>query len=364
MSKPIHLLSLFLCLLTTTGAFAKICGTGKLMTIDQRIKACGNQQKKLSNGQSLSLVASIPVEQGRTFSYYRDDASGLVWGKPIFQKAQTETFKSCSDLKELDLAWALPTNKEVLRVGNENNYLIYNNPMMAEALNLPDSNYFTSSPYTGGGQYGGDVAMYDWKFDSAGSLRTSTSAYFHSDGDNGRYIYYRGDFLCVGREALKNTNGLYNPNKRCGYQNGLSVDQRIKACGDIQKKLESGQTVSLVTNLPGPKGEVSTYVRDDNEGLVWGPIVPTRMSQTKAVDYCKGLEDLGLTWHLPTREEVQAAAGKNGYAKMMFGILNTQRVYVLWTAGDGVLFNSDSGSGSWDITYSNNEEHNFICVGR
>ena len=48
-------------------------------------------------------------------------------------------------------------------------------------------------------------------------------------------------------------------------------------------------------------------------------------------------------------EEVQAAAGKNGYAKMMFGILNTQRVCVLWTAGDGVLFNNDSGSGSFNL---------------
>jgi hypothetical protein len=100
------------------------CGLEEGLTIEQRIKDCGNVEKHLSTGQVMKLVA-MRTGQDEVLSaeFYQDAETGLIWETGINSEATSreEAQKICREKTDLNLRWRLPDANDFLRVGNKSN---------------------------------------------------------------------------------------------------------------------------------------------------------------------------------------------------------------------------------------------------
>lgn len=115
-------------------------------------------------------------------------------------------------------------------------------------------------------------------------------------------------------------------------------------------------------------------VKDNKKGLVWTKDSKTGVNWQEAADYCKGLKLQGLTWHLPTKAELNAILGKcpqdNG---CLLSSLFDRACGVFWTDNNTTYKDNDTGLdvkvfGFVDTTFGGNgydkadEEHLVKCV--
>ncbi len=120
--------------------------------------------------------------------------------------------------------------------------------------------------------------------------------------------------------------------KPCGFGTGLSIADRISDCGNISKKVTTGQTFTLVAKVINSSGKSLEYLRDDSSKLIFGPEAdPKDVEKVQkeaglyfvhrgrrlpdfrkaAIEYCKSKKELGLKWHLATRDEFSKAGNKD-----------------------------------------------------
>ena len=125
-----------------------LCGKRWGLSVAERAKECGEQLKKLSTGQTFSLVARSVDKDGKVSEFVKDDSSGLVWGPEAPETMNSEDAKKyCAGLSDLGLKWSLPTRAEFLKAGNKDNEdknYGFNKPF-SEAMNMKYKDLCSSS---------------------------------------------------------------------------------------------------------------------------------------------------------------------------------------------------------------------------
>jgi hypothetical protein len=178
----------------------------------------------------------------------------------------------------------------------------------------------------------------------------------------------------------------------CGTEVGLTVAQRAEKCGDVPKRLSSGQTFTLVSRYLDKDGKVQEYLRDDVSGFVWGPEAnPEDIKKIQAekglvfeygnkenpdyysaaIEYCKSKKDLGLKWHLPTRAEFLQAGYKDNvdkefsYNQYLPQVIDTNNKWFWsstpWGSSSAWGFNGDINRTDAGMRYSTDTVR---CVGQ
>ena len=100
------------------------CGLEDGLTVEQRIKDCGNVEKYLSTGQVMKLVAMrTGQDEVPSAEFYQDAETGLIWETGINSEATSreDAQKICREKADLNLRWRLPSANDFLKVGNKNN---------------------------------------------------------------------------------------------------------------------------------------------------------------------------------------------------------------------------------------------------
>ncbi len=100
------------------------CGLEEGLSIEDRIKDCGNQEKVLSSGQVLKLVAHKEGQDEVVGTeFYKDMESGLIWETGLSEAAvsKKEAQKICDNKSDLNLKWRLPEADDFLKLGNNSN---------------------------------------------------------------------------------------------------------------------------------------------------------------------------------------------------------------------------------------------------
>lgn len=100
------------------------CGLEEGLSIEDRIKDCGNQEKVLSSGQVLKLVAHKEGQDEVVGTeFFKDMESGLIWETGLSETAtnKNEAQKICHYKSDLNLKWRLPEADDFLKLGNKSN---------------------------------------------------------------------------------------------------------------------------------------------------------------------------------------------------------------------------------------------------
>jgi hypothetical protein len=91
----------------------------------------------------------------------------------------------------------------------------------------------------------------------------------------------------------------------CGMEEGLTVAERIKDCGNIEKHLSTGQVMKLVAKKLG-QDEIlgAEFYQDSETGLIWETEnTSDATSREEAQKICREKADLNLRWHLPSAND-------------------------------------------------------------
>ncbi len=111
--------------------------------------------------------------------------------------------------------------------------------------------------------------------------------------------------VSCGKNPQQLTQSEFNKKLDCGLEEGLSIEDRIKDCGNQEKVLSSGQVLKLVAHKEGQDEVVGTEFHKDMEsGLIWETgLSEAAVSKKEAQKICDNKTDLNLKWRLPEADD-------------------------------------------------------------
>ncbi len=108
--------------------------------------------------------------------------------------------------------------------------------------------------------------------------------------------------------SLVSLAGFNQKSFACGESG--DVEARIADCNTI-KRASNGAEFALVSKQNLANGKDYEYWQDNSQNgnkIIWGHVHFKKLNQKQATKHCESLNDLGIKWELPTREEYLKAA--------------------------------------------------------